>query len=195
MATIHIIFKQLQFCYATISVFSISILKPLKSPKTSRVATNPVAMSNHGLLLLCLWKCGFKAAERPCHTHTKKNNNSNLWQVATRTCNIFLVRQPSAKQKKIRTLLCILHVGEATTTKAAAAAAAATEAATTMQCHAPICVVGDLVSYFQTAAAAATTAAQQAADFDPFKSFEVKRNRDATHADVDRATATSQTLQ
>lgn len=109
--------------------------------------------------------------------------------MATRTCNIVLVRQPSAKQKKIRTLLCILHVGEATTTATAAAAA------TTMQCHAPICVVGDLVSYFQTAAAAATTAAQQAADFDPFKSFEVKRNRDATHADVDRARATSQTLQ
>lgn len=58
-----------------------------------------------------------------------------------------------------------------------------------MQCHAPICVVGDLVSYFQTAAAAAATPAQQAADFDPFKSFEVsttERARDARDASLQR---------
>lgn len=125
--------------------------------------------------------------------HTKKEQQqqpvaSGKWQQGHATLSLSgNLRQ---NRKKFRTLLCILHVGEATTTTATAAAAA-----TTMQCHAPICVVGDLVSYFQTAAAAATTAAQQAADFDPFKSFEVKRNRDATHADVDRATATSQTLQ
>lgn len=74
-----------------------------------------------------------------------------------------------------------------------------------MQCHAPICVVGDLVSYFQTAAAAAATPAQQAADFDPFKSFEVsttERERERrtrrvapASASASTATATSQTLQ
>lgn len=73
-----------------------------------------------------------------------------------------------------------------------------------MQCHAPICVVGDLVSYFQTAAATATTPAQQAADFDPFKSLEVsaterervrERRVAPASASTTTATATSQTLQ
>jgi len=47
------------------------------------------------------------------------------------------------------------HIGETTTT---IATTTATNMHWLLQCHAPICVVGDLVSYFKTAAAAAAAA-------------------------------------